>query len=301
MRIRTPGKVNERIWLLGREESGVYLIEGDNESIILSGGMSYLIPDLLSQFKEFGIHEERIKKILILHSHFDHIGIIPFFKRRNPEIEIYGSERAWEILRMEKAILTINEFGRKVAQRLGKEEVYLNYDVEWRSDIEGKAVREGSQIDLGGVKISIIEIPGHSSCCIAAYVPELKALFPTDGGGIPFNHTIVTSGNSNYTKYQESLEKLKPLEVEYYCADHYGYVTGEEAKEFISKTIEMAKMNRKRMEDVYRLTGDIDSAAKKLVDAFYHAYPSYFLSPEIYLDVYRQMIRHIASTLDEKP
>lgn len=300
MRIRTPGKVNERIWFLGREESGVYLIEGDNESIIISGGMSYLIPDLLTQFKDFGIDEERIKKILILHSHFDHIGIIPFFKRRNPEIEVYGSERAWEILQMEKAILTINEFGRKVAERLGKEEVYSNYDIEWRDDIEGKAVHEGSQIDLGGIKVSIIEIPGHSSCCIAAYVPDLKTLFPTDGGGIPFNHTIVTSGNSNYSKYQESLEKLKPLEVEYYCADHYGYVTGEEAKEFIPKTIEMAQVNRKRMEDVYRLTGDVDLAAKRLVDAFYHTYPSYFLSPEIYLDVYRQMIRHIATALDGK-
>ncbi len=298
MRIRSPGKVNERIWFLGREESGVYLIEGNDESMIVSGGMSYLIPDLLLQFKAFRIDEERIKKILILHSHFDHIGIIPFFKRRHPEIEIYGSERAWEILRTEKAIVTINEFSRKVAQRLGKEEVYSNDEIEWGFDIEGKAIREGSEIHLGGVKVSILEIPGHSSCCIAAYLPELKALFPTDGGGIPFNQTIVTSGNSNYTKYQESLEKLKPLEVEYYCADHYGYVTGEEAKEFISKTIEMAKMNRKRMEEVYRLTGDIDLAAKRLVEAFYHAYPSYFLSPEIYLDVYRQMIRHIASALD---
>ena len=112
MRVRKPGRVREGIWFLGREESGVYLLEGKDGSMMMSGGMSYIVPDLLQQFKDFGIDESRIEKILILHSHFDHVGIIPFFKRRHPEIEVCASERAWEILKMEKAIVTINEFSR---------------------------------------------------------------------------------------------------------------------------------------------------------------------------------------------
>jgi len=300
MRVRRPGKVRDRIWFLGREESGVYLLEGDDSSMIISGGMSYIVPDVLEQFEKFGINEKRIQKILILHSHFDHVGIIPFFKRRYPEVVVYGSERAWEILRMEKAILTINDFSRKVSRRVGREEVYSKFDIEWREDVAGKAVREGDRIDLGGLKVSILETPGHSSCCIAGYVPELRTLFPTDGGGIPFDHTIITSGNSNYTKYQESLEKLKPLEVEYYCADHYGYVMGEEAKEFIPKTIEMAKEKRAQMEEAYRSTLNIDEAAKRLIGSFYNENPSYFLSPEIFFDVYRQMVRHLAGVMEGK-
>jgi glyoxylase-like metal-dependent hydrolase (beta-lactamase superfamily II) len=300
MRIRKPGKVQERIWFLGREESGVYLLEGNNGSMIVSGGMSYIVSDLLHQFEEFGIDETRIKKLLILHSHFDHVGIVPFFKRHHPGIEVYASPRGWEILQTDKAILTINEFSRNVAKRMGKEDVYLTYDLEWRNDISGKAVREGDRIDLGNLEVSILEIPGHSSCCIAAYVPELKALFPTDGGGIPFNETIVTSGNSNYTKYQQGLERLRDLDVDYYGADHYGYVIGEEAWEFIPKCIEMAKKNRALMEQVYRSTRDIDAAAQKLISSFYEENPSYFLSPEIFLDVYRQMVRHLATVIEGK-
>jgi hypothetical protein len=120
----------------------------------------------------------------------------------------------------------------------------------------------------------------------------------TDGGGIPFDETIITSGNSNYTKYQQSLEKLKGLEVEYYCADHYGYVIGEEAREFISKSIEMARQQRARIEEAYRSTKDIDLAARKLISSFYNENSDYFLSPEIFLDVYRQMVRHIASVIE---
>ncbi len=298
MRIRKPGKVHERIWFFGREESGVYLVEGNDGAMIVSGGMSYIVSDILRQFKEFQIDESRIKKLLILHSHFDHVGVIPFFKRRHPEMEIYASERAWEILQMDKAILTINEFSRNVAKRMEKEEVISAYDWEWRTDISGKTIREGDRIDLGGLKVSVLEIPGHSSCCIAAYIPELKALFPTDGGGIPFGQTIITSGNSNYTKYQQSLERLKDLQVDYYCADHYGYVIEEEAREFISKSIEMAKKTRIQMEEAYRFSQDIDVAARKLIASFYEENPSYFLSPEIFLDVHRQMVRHIATGIE---
>jgi len=300
MRIRKPGKIIERLWFLGREESGVYLLEGNDGSMIVSGGMGYIVPDVLRQFKEFGIDEERIRKLLILHAHFDHVGIVPFFKRRHRGIEIYASQRGWEILKMDKAISTINEFSRTVSKRMGKEEVYSTFDLDWRDDISGKVVREGDRIDLGGLGAAILEIPGHSSCCIAAYVPEFKVLFPTDGGGIPFDQTIIPSGNSNYSKYQQSLERLKGLPVEYYCADHYGYVTGEEAREFISKTIEMARKKRTLMEEVYRSTRDIDVAAERLVSSFYDENKDYFLSPEIFIDVYRQMVRHIASAMEGK-
>lgn len=298
MRIRKPGKVRDRLWFLGREESGIYLLEGEDGSMIISGGMSYIVPDLLRQFEEFGIEEEKITKLLILHSHFDHVGIVPFFKRRHPAMEVLASERAWEILQMEKAIKTINEFSRNVAKRMGREDVYSKYALEWRQDVSGKTVHEGDRIDLGGLEVSILEIPGHSSCCIAAYVEELKTLFPSDGGGIPFDETIVVSGNSNYTKYQGSLERLKNLGVEYFCADHYGYLTGEEARDFIPKTIEMARQQRALMEDAYRRDKDIDLAAKRLNSSLYDVHPDYFLSPDIMLDVYRQMVRHIASVME---
>src|SRR3990170_7144146 len=112
MRIRKPGKVRDRLWFLGRQESGVYLLEGQDGSMMISGGMSYIVADVLGQFMEFGLDEEKVTKLVILHAHFDHVGIVPFFKRRHPEMEVYASERGWEILQMPKALVTINEFSR---------------------------------------------------------------------------------------------------------------------------------------------------------------------------------------------
>ena len=298
MRIRTPGKVREGLWFLGREESGVYLLEGRDGLLMINGGLSYIVPDLLRQFKEFEIDEGTITKLLILHSHFDHVGIVPFFKRRHPKMEVYASARAWEILRMPKTTKVINDFSGSVALRMGAQAVFEHYDLEWRDDVTGEAVREGESIDLGEIQVSILEVPGHSSCCIAGYVPGIRVLFPSDGSGIPFKESIIASGNSNYTRYQESLEKLKDLDVDYLCADHYGYVTGEEAHRFNSDAIEAAKQQRTLIEETYRSTRNTDVAARELTYSFYGENPEYFLPSEISFDVYRQMVRHIAGQME---
>ena len=55
MRVRKPGRVGDHIWFLGREESGVYLLEGEDGAMVISGGMSYIVPEILQQFDEFRI------------------------------------------------------------------------------------------------------------------------------------------------------------------------------------------------------------------------------------------------------
>jgi len=297
MRIRQTGKITDGLWCLGRKESCIYLLEGDKESMIVSGGMSYLTPTLLEQFKEFGIDETRITKVLILHAHFDHVGVIPFFKRRNPRMDIYASARGWRILNMPKAITTINDFGRDVAVRMGLKEVYSQYDLEWRDDITGDTVTEGDRIGVEPFEGIIYETPGHSSCSISLYVPALKALFPSDGGGIPYKDMILAAGNSNYTKYQESLTKLKDLDVAYLCADHYGYVTEEEAACYIKESIKDAAKRRAEFEEVYLRTRDVEATTEELVRRFYSANPDYILTPEIFAAVYQQMLRHIVKQL----
>jgi glyoxylase-like metal-dependent hydrolase (beta-lactamase superfamily II) len=297
MRVRKPGKIRDQLWFLGAEESCVYLLEGTNESMIISGGLSYLVPEILKQFEEFRIDETRIGKLLILHSHFDHGGIVPFFKRRNPKLQVYASARGWEILRMPRAIQTFNQFSHSVARRGGKEEILAGYDLDWKEGITGIPVFEGDRIDLGNLDVLVMETPGHSSCSISAYVPRLRALFPSDAGGIPYRDMIIASGNSNFTQYQQSLEKLRNLQIDYVCADHYGYVAGEEARGFIQKTIEVAKQERSLMETAYRRIGNIDSAAQELTRDYYHKHPDWVVSSEIVEGVYRQMLRHIAGTL----
>jgi glyoxylase-like metal-dependent hydrolase (beta-lactamase superfamily II) len=185
MRNRKAGQIRDRLWYLGREESGIYLLEGESCSLILSGGMSYLAPVILKQIRDFGIDEGKIRKLLILHAHFDHVGLVPFFRRRYPALDIFALARAWEILRMPKGIETINAFSRLVAERMGVTEWLEGHDLDWRDDVAGGVVSEGSEIDLGGLTIRIRRPPATPPVRSPHIVPRSVRFSPRTGAASP--------------------------------------------------------------------------------------------------------------------
>ena len=81
MWMREPQEVNEEIEYLGTSDMCVYLLKG-REYMLIEGGMSYIVPTLLMQLEERAVDQSKITKFLILHSHFDHCGIVPFFKSK---------------------------------------------------------------------------------------------------------------------------------------------------------------------------------------------------------------------------
>lgn len=298
MRIRKAGKIRENLWYLGREESGVYILEGKDCSVMINGGFSFILPDVLKQVSDFGIDFQKIKKFLILHSHFDHAGITPYLKRLNPEMEIYASPAAWKIFSMPKAIEIINHYSSISAKRSGLQDAIKEYDIDWRDDIKGVAIGEGYKIDLGDVALDIIDTPGHSYCSITAYEKKSEILFPSDAVGVAYQDKIFPSMNTDMTQYLESLQKLKLLPVSCICADHYGYIIGDEASNFVEKTIDAGRFWKSYMENVYRENnGDIDAATKKMATLFFNENPLYFVAYDIMEGVFRQMMKYVAKSV----
>lgn len=298
MRIRKAGKITENLWSLGAKESYVYLLEGSKTSAIISGGVNYIIPDVLQQIKEFGIDEKKIAHIIILHAHFDHIGIIPFFKRRWPRLTVHASQRGWDVIANPKAIEVINKFSELIAQKkIGSRDDISLLDWMWRDDVQGESLAEGGKIDLGGMDLEIFSTPGHSSCSISAYVPQLQALFPSDAAPIPYKDDMLVVPNSNFTEYQQSLKKLVKLKVKILGADHYACLVNDEAANYISNSIAAAGEQRSKLEALLKKEGSIDQAAQAFIDGFYKKNPDYFITPEIMLGVYRLIMKHLAENM----
>ncbi|MFZ0945146.1 MAG: MBL fold metallo-hydrolase [Syntrophobacteraceae bacterium] len=295
MRFRKPGKIYSNLWYLGAEESGIYLLRGRHGTALINGGMSYILPDVLTQMREFGIDPGEITKFLILHSHFDHVGVVPYFKRNYPAIEVLASEAAVRTFENPKAIELINSYNRLSAGE--KTESLKGFDLEWRTDIEPLPVREGDTIDLGRIGLKIYETPGHSNCSISAYEPDEGVLFASDAMGIPFLDKLFPCMNTNIDQYLNSLEKLRPLKVNVFCADHYGYITGDEAEAIVSETIKEALSLKAHLYEMFRRNPlDLDSAAREITSSFYQQMPGFCISPEILETIFKQMLKYIAKT-----
>ncbi|MGC9195051.1 MAG: MBL fold metallo-hydrolase [Syntrophobacteraceae bacterium] len=295
MRFRKPGRIIDNLWYLGAQESGVYALRGNHGAALISGGMSYVLPGVLSQMREFAIAPEEITSIVILHSHFDHVGIIPYFARKYPAIKVFGSESAILTLQKPRAIEFIN--GYNLLSAGDKKETLRDFDLEWRSDIAVHPLRQDDVIDLGGFKLRIFETPGHSNCAISAYEPKCKILFPSDAVGIPYSDILFPAMNTNIDQFLASLEKLKPLEIDILCADHYGYITGEEARTVVAETIKAALHMRELLTQILIRNGyDIDAAARESILSTYDHMPGYFLDPQILEGVLKQTLKYIAKT-----
>ena len=294
MRYLTPQSIHPRIEYLGRQEMNTYLLKG-KEYMIIEGGMSYLVPDMLKQLGERSIDITRITRLLILHSHFDHCGIGPFFKRRIPGLKIVASRRSQELYRKEKVIHFIRDRNREMIQffKMEKEAAELNLDFD-QMEID-EAVGEGDTIDLGeGVKVQIMEMPGHSSCSIAAHVPSLKALFPSDAGGIPGEgDEIFPSGNEDFILYQKSLEKSRPLEVEIVGLARNGAFVGADAGEYILRSIQAAEDMRREMIRRFQGVADPEEKITRLARERYDSLKTRDIPWEVYLALMRGMVKNI--------
>lgn len=297
MRNRKTGLIEKGLWYLGTEESCVYLLEGSKSSVLISAGLSYILPDIIRQMTDWGISKRQIEHVIILHAHFDHVGIVPYLKRNWPHLTIHASSRGWNVLANPKAISVMHDYMLKVCRRVrGNTDVLAALDWQWRNDVQGETLRQDSCIDLGDRQVEIHETPGHSSCSISAYVPQLGALFPSDAVAIPYRDEYVIAAGSSLASYQKSLDKLALLDIKILCADHYGYITEAEAEQYVKKSKSAAGEMIDRLQQALRREESVEKAAAQLVNLHFELRPDYFVHPDILFNTYTQMLKQFVQS-----
>ena len=293
----TPGMITDRIWLVGRRESCAYIVGGGQDYALLGGAMAYVAPDVLEQLNRFGIDEDKIHRIVVLHSHFDHCGMVPFLKRRWPWAVVTASARSKELLQKPNVIESIAAFNQAMMAQSSLTDSAEERDLRFDGINVEAVVGEGDELTCSDLSLEILDVPGHSSCSIAIYVPQEKALFASDAGGIPFGDKIFTAANANFDLYQQSLEKMAGRDVAIFLAEHYGALAGAEGRRFLANAMAAAAETRRSLEEAYRATGDEARTTAIVTDRIMAETPEGFLPREVVAIVAGQMVHYIAKTL----
>ena len=297
MIFETPGKITDRIWLVGRSESCAYIVGGEDEYALLGGAMAYVAPDVLDQVKRFGIDETKIRRIVILHSHFDHCGMVPFLKRRWPWAVVTASARSRELLQKPKVVAHIAALNQALVASSGLTGDAGDDDLRFDGIAVEAVVGDGETLPCSDLSLEIMEVPGHSSCSLAIYIPEEKALFASDAGGVPFGDKIFTAANSNFDLYQASLAKMAARDVAIHLAEHYGARSGEKGRRFLQDAMAAAAETRQFLEATFTATGDEARTAAIITDRIMAEAPVDFLPREVVALVAGQMVHYIAKTM----
>ncbi len=75
-------------------------------------------------------------------------------------------------------------------------------------------------------------------------------------------------------------------------------MAGDAARSHIPRSIQKAKEKRGLMESIYQKTGDIEAAVNELLVHFAAENEDNLIPPDLFREVYRQMVRHIAEALE---
>lgn len=103
-----------------------------------------------------------LKAVLLTHAHFDHIDAVDGVKKKFPKAEVYIGENDEKLLGDPNLNLAMSFMGKNLVVKADK------------------TVRDGEKIELIGLNIKCIEVPGHTIGGMCYYIPDLKSLFDGD-------------------------------------------------------------------------------------------------------------------------
>jgi 2-aminobenzoylacetyl-CoA thioesterase len=234
--------------------------------------------------------------VFATHSHFDHVGSIPYLKRKLPHLQAGAFERVGELMK-KKSVLDLMTFlsdlQRKYFQNIvGDEDVRIEA-VDFKFNL-----KEGDKFDLGGVTCEVYEVPGHTGDSLAFFIPETRALFAGEAYGVPEGDkdgNIMVEFLSSYDDYVSSLDKIISLKPKLIGMAHMWVFTDDDATEFLQRSREATPRHRKLIETYLDdANGNIDEAVRFMVKMEYDEKGTIAQPREAYMENLKAQVRQIA-------
>jgi glyoxylase-like metal-dependent hydrolase (beta-lactamase superfamily II) len=296
--LKEPTRINDAIDYLGSYELCFYLVRGD-DALIVGGGMNHVTPELERQLDELHFDASRVKYLALTHSHFDHCGALPYLRQRFPGLQVLGTAAAQQALAKPKVADYNARMNDLAAEQMGVQASCLCV-AERVGDVSvDRVVSDGESLDLGaGISVEFYEVPGHSKCCLATYVPSLKALFPTDTTPHPvhdWRELSFPSAQYDFDQYLASLRRLIQFDVEILGLDHHGVMLGEQASQFLKLGLERALRFQKTVLARYAATQDLDEVAREVTSEAFPMVQLPFITEELMFVITRAMIKNIVT------
>ena len=200
--INSEGKFNDNSYLIDGMifrlpgQLSLYVVGNKGERMIIDAGEELAARKILNKLKDLGLYP--IHKIILTHSHFDHVQAVGKLKKLMKDDKI-------EVLASEKAIKNL-----KTPEQMNK---YFGYTVDPIENVT--PLKEGDVIDLNGLQLEVFNFFGHTKDSIAIFDEKNRNIFVGDAVIDKLDqHTIMPEfvpPDFNESEYLHTLDKLRSM------------------------------------------------------------------------------------------
>ena len=68
-----PRQLTGKVFLLGNHYASIYLVKGDQFSVLVEAGLSVMAPQVVDQLEHLDISPANLKYLVLTHTHADHV------------------------------------------------------------------------------------------------------------------------------------------------------------------------------------------------------------------------------------
>ena len=247
-----PIKVTPHLFQLGTKSFPVYLSIGE-QGMIIEGGTGPTFDIIVSQIESLGIDPAIIRYIALTHSHSDHVGAVPRFKKRFPHIKVLGGSVAEKILKKERFLKDFLPADKMICNILkDKGDIYEIPPVLENYAFEvDQVVSEGEKIELGqGISWTVFNTPGHSPCHISLFEGKEKSFAIGDITGYFDPEMDIFWPNYFYSleEYCKSILRMMDIPGDRILLSHNGAIETKSSSH-LAKALKATEIYHKEMID----------------------------------------------------
>jgi hydroxyacylglutathione hydrolase len=215
-------KITENIHFIpGQDEfipdSHMYVIgqEASNDLTLIDAGLTGQGAYKIRAIQEEGFKLENIKRIILTHTHLDHIGCLSEICRKLPGIEVWIHEEEALLLENgdERTVYGMEAFRSMCQAQYGLKQGDFSLPVD-------RKLQGGEKLNIGGLTWEVLHIPGHSRGSVALYNPTEKVLIPGDVVYADFAIGRFDLHGADGAVLKKSLFRLAELDVQILLPGH---------------------------------------------------------------------------------
>ncbi len=244
-----PLEIDTAVRVLGNYFFNLFLVIGKKHTALFEVGISGVVDTVIRQMEYLGISPDFI---IPSHPHADHMTGLPGLMGRYPRAEVIVASGAKEFIAHPKAEpLMLKEDAFMSKSLLGFNIKPCRPSLDHIPDLASSfTVEDKRSIDLGGITLDLIKVPGHSPGNLIGKIPEKGILFCSDSLGFHFpGRGFLPLFFTGAGPYFSTLRAIRDFDPFILCPAHQGPLSGKNAAESIRLSIQTTTGLIKKIQD----------------------------------------------------